>query len=145
MSTGVFMIALCLVMTLITVLSDIIVLEYTNDVTLIMVECLFMVFAVMVSVYLPLAFKFGYIKAAGINRFILLGLTAFIGVITAVLAAVLKNKEESDIPRKLAALNLSLSSMNVLVILGCFVLFVLIIYLASMRISIKFFRKRVLF
>ncbi len=145
LSTGVLIIILYLSIWSYSVISDILTLEYTKDSTIIMVISLFMVFTVMLSIYLPLAFKLGYIKAAGINRFVFLGLFAFIGGVTAVLAGVLKNRQDSDISRKIAALDLTVSSMNIMAIYGCILLFVLIVYLVSMRISIKFFRKRELF
>jgi ABC-2 type transport system permease protein len=145
LSTFVLIIVLYISIWSFSMISDILTIEHTDNVTFIMVVSLFMLFTVMLSIYLPLAFKLGYIKAAGINRFVFLGLFALIGGVISVLAGVLENKQDSGISRKLAALDVTLSSMNIMVIFGCIILFALIVYLISMRISIKFFKKRELF
>jgi ABC-2 type transport system permease protein len=143
LSTGVFMFALCLTMMLITGFTDLIVLSTVEPTLVIIIASIFMVFMILLSVYLPLAFKLGYIKAAGINRFVLLGMFALVGGVTAVFAA-LKNKE-SDIPQKLRALDATFTSMNPAILFIILTLCVMIAYLGSMRISIKVFRKRALF
>jgi ABC-2 type transport system permease protein len=144
LSTGMFMFALCMVMILITGFTDLIVHSTVEPVAVIIIAGIFMTFVILLSVYLPLAFKLGYIKAAGINRFVLLGMFAVIGGVTAVFAAVLKNKE-SDIPQKLKVLDEALSSMNPASVFVIVAVFVLIVYLGSWILSIRFFRKRVLF
>ena len=145
LSTGVYMIALCAVMILITGSVDVILHSAVEPAALIIMACIFLVFMLMISVYLPLAFKLGYIKAAGINRFVFLGIFGVFGGVTAALAAILKNKGTSGIPQKLEALNAKLSLMDPVLIFTALVLFVVILYFISLSLSIRFFRRRVLF
>ena len=145
LSTVAFMLVLCMVIILITRFADLTVHSTAEPLVAIIIACIFMVFVVMLSVYLPLAFKFGYIKAAGINRFVLLGMFAVVGGGTAAFAAVFNNKEPSDFPQKLKALDATLTSMDPAVLFAIIAVLVLIVYFGSLCLSIRFFRKRVLF
>jgi ABC-type transport system involved in multi-copper enzyme maturation permease subunit len=99
------------------------------------------VFMIMVSVYLPLAFKLGYIKAAGINRFIFIGLIALCGAVGVAAGSLLKGEP----PEFIGRLDEFLSSISVGTAVLLSGIAVLAIYLLSMRISVYVFKKRDLF
>lgn len=98
-------------------------------------------FIIMVSVYLPLAFKLGYIKAVGINKFIFIGMFAIFGALGIAAGSIFKGNP----PEFLGRLDAFLSSLDAGVVGFLFGIIILIIYAISMKISIRFFRKRDLF
>lgn len=99
------------------------------------------VFVIMLSVYLPVAFKLGYIKAAGINRFLFIGIFAFFGAGSAAVAGLFKGKSAEYVNN----LDAFLSSLNLNTVLAIIIVAALLVYLGSMRLSAAFFRKRDVF
>jgi ABC-2 type transport system permease protein len=99
------------------------------------------VFVVMLSVYLPLAFKLGYIKAAGINRFIFLGLFAFFGAASVAIGG-LRGGETAE---SVGNMDAFLSSLNLNAMILLLIAAGLLIYICSMWLSAALFRKRDLF
>jgi len=98
-------------------------------------------FIILVSVYLPLAYKLGYIKANSINRFFLIGIFA----VSTAAGLVLKNISESSPPAFISRISEILSSVNPYTMLIFAIAFTASIYLVSMELSIKYFRRRNLF
>lgn len=100
-----------------------------------------LVFIIMLSIYLPLAFKLGYIKAAGINRFLMIGIFAFFGAGAVAVEGLLKNNP----PAFIVNLDAFLSSLDLSLIIAAALAAVLLVYIGSMRLSAAIFRKRELF
>ncbi|MCX8130628.1 MAG: ABC-2 transporter permease [Clostridia bacterium] len=101
-----------------------------------------LVFMVLVSFYLPMAFKMGYIKAAGINRFVMLGL---FGAFTALISVLGGLKKDGTVPDEMTKVLELLEKSGPVAVIGIFGLIVLLAYLASMKLSVKFFKSRNLF
>lgn len=101
-----------------------------------------LVFMVLVSFYLPMAFKMGYIKAAGVNRFVILGLFGAFAGAAAVIGSL---GEEGKTPQFLARIVGVLKNTSSTAITIIFVLGVLLIYIVSMKLSVKFFKARNIF
>ena len=141
LSTFIIIFVLGLVMSIISAITG----RTTNDgegfVAVIIILVTLLVFIVMLSFYLPLAFKLGYIKAAGINRFIFLGIFAFFSAVAFILNETVKNGD----PGLYQKLDGFLATLDPALVLACFSAAILLLYLVSMRISIHFFRKRLLF
>lgn len=100
------------------------------------------VFIIMLSVYIPMAYKLGYIKAASINKFVFVGMFAFFGAGAAVLGGLLKDSAK---PEFLNGLDSFFSSLNAGAVLSLIAIIVLLIFILSLRVSIAFFRKGNLF
>jgi hypothetical protein len=101
----------------------------------------FMVFVLIMCVYLPLAFKLGYIRAATINRFLFLGIFAIFGAGPIVFSKAAKGKV------KLSAQQLDgfISSLDPVLTLIVLVGFILLVYIVSMELSLRFYKKRMLY
>lgn len=98
-------------------------------------------FIVLLSVVMPISFRMSYIKAANINRAILFVIFGFFTVATLTLKDIIGDKPPELLTKVVeffeeADKNLLLAAATVIVIL---------IYLASMRVSVIMFRKRNLF
>ncbi|HHW48708.1 MAG TPA: ATP-binding cassette domain-containing protein [Clostridiaceae bacterium] len=98
-------------------------------------------FIILVSIYLPLAYKLGYIKANSINRFFLIGIFA----VSTAAGLVLENISGSSPPAFISRISEFLSSVNPYTMLILAIAFTVAIYFISMELSIKFFKKRNLF
>lgn len=107
------------------------------------VICTGLVFLVLMSVYLPLAFKLGYIKAVNINRFIFLGIFALFGAVPAILQ-MKGNNPQGPFPW-MVQIKSFIESIGPVWMITLFILFSACIYVSSMYISIRLFRKRQLF
>lgn len=106
--------------------------------TLVISACAFLF---LLSIYLPLAFKLGYIKAAGLNRFILIGVFAFFGAG----GIALKEFGGGRQPAWLLDLVHNVDSLDPRIILAVVSISALLAYLLSMYTAVRFFRKRNLF
>lgn len=107
------------------------------------VICTGLVFMILMSVYLPLAFKLGYIKAVNINRFIFLAIFVLFGAVPAIFQMTGDGSQES-FPWILQVKSF-VESIDPVWLLALFILFSVCIYVFSMYMSIKLFRKRQLF
>jgi ABC-2 type transport system permease protein len=141
LSTGLVMVLTTVVLLGISSLIPASQMSQSSSLTGIMCIMIILVFIIMLSIYLPLAFKLGYIKAANINRFIFVAIFAFFGAIAAALGGLFKGKA----PENITNLDNFLSSLDLNTILTIAIASVLIIYLVSMRVSISLFRKRNVF
>lgn len=141
LSTAIFIIVLSLLMFLLSVFTDLIAYSAYEPAILIILAATSAVMVLMLAIYLPLAFKLGYIRAAGINRFLFLGVFAFFGAVSFALTGVMKGKS----PDYFQKLDMSLSGLNPALILVVLIIFSLLVFLLSMAISVKLFRKRLLF
>ncbi|MGI6669914.1 MAG: ABC-2 transporter permease [Acetivibrionales bacterium] len=102
-----------------------------------------LVFMLIMSVYLPMAFKFGYIKAVNINRFVFLGTFMLFGAIPAI--SRLKGDNQQGSFPWMEQVELFIESIGPEWLIALFILFCACIYVLSMCLSIRFFRKRQLF
>ncbi len=100
-----------------------------------------LVFCIILSIYLPLAFKLGYIKAAGINRFLMIGIFAFFGAGAVAVEGLLKDNP----PAFIVNLEAFFSSLDLNLVIAAAIAAVLLVYIGSMRLSAAIFRKRELF
>jgi len=100
-----------------------------------------LVFIILLSIYLPLAYKLGYIKAANINRFIFIGIFG----LSTVAALALKKISENSPPPFISRIEGILSSASPYTIMILAIAFTIAVYFISMELSIKFFKKRNLF
>lgn len=96
---------------------------------------------ILISVYLPLAFKLGYIKAVNINRFLFVGIFA---AFTAV-GVVLQRIPQGQPPEFIIRLIDILKSIGVIEMLLIFTAIAVCIFLISMQLSTNLFKKRELF
>ena len=106
-----------------------------------LVLCIFFVYVIMISIYMPIGFKLGYIKAVNINRFIFLGLFVLLGAVPVLLG---KGEGPQD-GNALASVITMLDNADHVLIVAGFALVTLLLYIISMKISVIFFRKRTLF
>jgi len=100
-----------------------------------------LVFIILLSIYLPLAYKHGYIKAANINRFIFIGIFG----LSTVAALAFKKVSENTPPPFISRIEGILSSTSPYTIMILAIAFTIAVYFISMELSIKFFKKRNLF
>lgn len=100
-----------------------------------------MAFIILISIYLPIAFKLGYIKAVGVNKFIFVGIILVFGMVPILLKNILKGPPPAFI-ENIAGILSSISPSAMLVFFAAVTLF---IYFLSMELSIRFFRKRDLY
>lgn len=136
LSCGIFAVALCIMLGVISAL----VSPYEAGSTA-AVLCVFFVYMIMMSVYMPIGFRLGYIKAVSINRFIFLGVFILLGAIPVLLGS--KNGMQGG--NALEGFIELLAGSDGLLIVAGFALVTLLLYIISMKISVVFFRKRTLF
>lgn len=102
-------------------------------------------FLILMSIYLPLAFKLGYIRAAGINKFIFLGIFAF-GISAGALLKTYGGKLDQLVsPEFKSSVIGFVQGLNPYSVLILVLVIGMLIFIASMRISVRFFNKRELF
>ncbi len=100
------------------------------------------VFLIMISIYLPLAFKLGYIKAAGINRFVMI---AFFGAVSALGILIGNVYETGKLPLAVTDAVSRLSQLSAPLLLLLLFCANMLIYFVSLKLSVKFFKSRDLF
>ncbi|RCX19318.1 ABC-2 family transporter [Anaerobacterium chartisolvens] len=100
------------------------------------------VFMIMISIYLPLAFKLGYIKAAGINRFVMI---AFFGAVSAFGVLIGNIYETGKLPLAVTDAVNRLSQLSAPLLLLLLFCASMLIYFVSMKLSVRFFKARDLF
>lgn len=106
---------------------------------------LIVTFLILMSIYLPLVFKLGYIRAVGINRFIFLGIFALftltglgIRVVSDKIDGIISTELKNGIINFVSSIN-PYSAMIGAAAAG------IAIYFASMMLSVRFFNKRNIF
>ncbi|MGE5613794.1 MAG: ABC-2 transporter permease [Bacillota bacterium] len=112
-------------------------------VNVLMVVCMGLLFLLLMSIYLPMAYKLGYIKAVNINRFVFLGIFALFGALPAIFR--MKGDKPQGSFSWMGRVESFIESIGPAWMVVLLVLFSAGIYLLSMYISIKLFRKRQLF
>lgn len=105
------------------------------------VSLILFVLVVIVSCYLPLLFKLGYIRAATINRFVLIGVFGGIGL----LGTVLSKKAGGPPPEIIQTLDAWIEKAGTAGVLAVVGILSTLLYLISMQFSVAFFRKRNLY
>ncbi len=113
--------------------------ETGNGFIILAFSMLAMVF--LISVYLPIAFRLGSIKAANINRFLFIGIFAASTGASIALQRIPKGQPPEFIIR-LVSMFQSISIVEILLILSAAAVCT---FLISMQLSIRFFEKRELF
>jgi ABC-2 type transport system permease protein len=103
-----------------------------------------LVFMILMSVYLPLAFKLGYIKAVNINRFIFLGIFVLFGAVPSIFKMKGDRSPQDSFPW-IGQVKSFIDSIGPAWTVTLLILFCLCIYVFSTYISIRLFRKRQLF
>lgn len=138
-STGIFSIALAAIMSIVMALTGMLSGEYLAASFVVFSSFLF--FMIMISVYMPLGFKLGYFKAVNVNRFLFFAIFVLFAAIPLLLGR-LGGGEPPEFAVRFGAM---LEAMEPSLVMAGFAIFALLVYIVSMRISIGFFRKRMLF
>ena len=106
---------------------------------------LLLTFMVIMSVYLPLVYKLGYIKAQTINRFVILFIFAIGAGAGALLSRLAKLYGDKGTPGWLEDLVGVLERMNLFVLSAMIIAIALILFLLSMLVSMRLFERKQLF
>jgi hypothetical protein len=137
LSTGISIIILGLMLCAASVL----VPSNEADGSIALIMCTYFFYVIMMSVYMPIGFKLGYIRAVNINRFIFFGIFLLIGAISLLLKKI-SGQQAPDAVTRVVTL---LTETDPLIIVAAFALITLLLYIISMRISMLLFRKRAIF
>lgn len=106
---------------------------------------LLLTFMVIMSVYLPLVYKLGYIRAQTINRFVILFIFAIGAGAGALLSRLAEVYGDKGTPEWLEDLIGVLERMNLFVLSAMIVAIALILFLLSMLVSMRLFERKQLF
>jgi ABC-2 type transport system permease protein len=103
--------------------------------------CMFLVYVNLMSVYMPIGFKLGYIKAVNVNRFVFIGIFILFGAASALMTKLADMQDPNTAENVLAFLD----DMDPALITAVFAVVTLLLYIVSMKVSVVFYKKRELF
>jgi ABC-2 type transport system permease protein len=109
--------------------------------TVLVITSISLVYIIMISIYLPLGFRLGYLKAVNINRFLFLAIIVVFGAIPMLISKL----GGGQTPESALRLGEMLEAADPVLAVTGFAIFTILVYIVSMRISIVLFRKRLLF
>ncbi|NLH96299.1 MAG: ABC-2 transporter permease [Clostridiaceae bacterium] len=103
--------------------------------------CTFLVYIIAMSVYMPVGFKLGYLKAVNINRFVFIGIFILFGSISMLIGS-LGTRQGVSLTESTIVL---LDNTSPALITAVFAVVTLVLYIVSMKVSVVFYKKRELF
>ncbi|HOQ07404.1 MAG TPA: ABC-2 transporter permease [Clostridiales bacterium] len=137
LSTGILAVALLIILGVVTAIID---RAYGNDSAGLAI-CMFLFYVILMSVYMPIGFRLGYIKAVNINRFIFLGIFMIFGFFSALMG----NLARQQGPDPAEGSIMLPADMSPVLVMALFAVVTFLLYIVSMKVSVVFYKKRELF
>ena len=103
--------------------------------------CTFLVYIILMSVYMPIGFKLGYIKAVNVNRFVIIGIFILFGAVSMLVSNLAGWQDHTQAEKVLVLL----AETDPALITAVFAVITLLLYIVSMKVSVVFYKKRELF
>lgn len=137
LSTGILAIVLMIIIGAAAVIADMTYAGASAALTI----CTFLVYIIAMSVYMPMGFKLGYLKAVNINRFVFIGIFILSGSISMLIGS-LGTRQGVSLTESTIAL---LDNTSPALITAVFAAVTFLVYIVSMKVSVVFYKKRELF
>ena len=137
LSTGILAIVLMIIIGAAAVIADRTYAGASAALTI----CTFLVYIIAMSVYMPMGFKLGYLKAVNINRFVFIGIFILFGSISMLIGS-LGTRQGVSLTESTIAL---LDNTSPALITAVFAAVTFLVYIVSMKVSVVFYKKRELF
>lgn len=102
------------------------------------IASIYIVLTLMYSIYMPIYYKFGYIKSRFVSIILYIALFAVSGLVSGIMQIVSENRNEQPVKNILLMLN----NIPDWAIGPIFIITIILILLLSLAVSIKFYRKR---
>jgi len=138
LSTGILAVALLIILGVVTAIID---MAYGSD-TAGLAICMFLFYVILMSVYMPIGFRLGYIKAVNINRFIFLGIFILFGFLSALMGNLARQQQG---PGPAEGAMILPADMSPVLVMALFAVVTFLLYIVSMKVSVVFYKKRELF